>query len=73
MISAKHSCLVSILLCAAMAGCTPANYVRTVRQVPLRCEVQVCANLNTGLARCDCRSAEQVERQLREASWLPAE
>jgi hypothetical protein len=71
--SAKLFYAVSILLGVAVAGCTPANHVRNVRQEPLKCEVRICTNLNTGLARCDCRSSEQAERQLREASWLSAE
>jgi hypothetical protein len=73
MFSAKRSYVVSILLCVAMAGCSPANYTRTVRLEQQKCEVQVCTELNTGVARCDCRSAEQLQRQLREVSWIPAD
>ncbi|MDY6947264.1 MAG: hypothetical protein SXG53_16250 [Pseudomonadota bacterium] len=73
MFSAKRFYGVSILLCMALAGCMPANFTRSVRLEQQECDVQVCTELNTGLARCDCKSTEQVERQLREASWLPLE
>lgn len=69
MFSTKRCYVAALLLCLSAAGCTPANYVRTVRQVP-QCEVQVCVNPDTGLQRCDCRTTEQVERQFREAGWL---
>lgn len=70
MLYRKRACVISILLCVAAAGCTPANFVQNVRPAPKRCEVRVCLNPQTGLQRCACQTFQQTERQLREAGWL---
>ena len=68
MLSATRLFVGSILLCAGVAGCTPAHFVQRAQPAP-RCEVRVCRDLGTGLARCDCKSHEQVVRQGREVLW----
>lgn len=64
---------VAILLSGAIAGCTPANYVRTALETPLECGVRVCTDANSPMQRCTCQSSRLVERQLREAGYLPAD
>ena len=59
----------AILLSATAAGCTPAHFVQRAQPVQA-CEVRVCTNFGGDVARCGCRSAEQVQRQLREAGFL---
>jgi hypothetical protein len=69
----KRSFAVSILLCVATAGCTPANYVRTLRPGPQSCDVRVCLNPHSGVERCDCQTTEHTQRQLREAGLLQSQ
>lgn len=57
---------VTFVLCAGLAGCTPANFVQRVRPAP-PCNVQICTTAGAGQARCNCRTHEQVQRQLRES------
>lgn len=69
MLSRTRLYVSAIVLSVGVAGCTPANFVQRIRPAP-KCEVQVCLNPHIGSQRCDCRSAQQVERQLREAGFL---
>ncbi len=62
-------CVSAILLSAAVTGCTPANSVQRI-QPAAPCEVRVCTNAGGVVAKCDCRSTERVERQLREGGFL---
>lgn len=62
--------VMTVLLSVGAAGCVPAHHVRVVRQAPARCEVRVCLNPHTSFQRCDCQTAQQTQRQLREAGWL---
>lgn len=59
----------AILLSATAAGCTPAHFVRRA-QPPAACEVRVCTYFGAVATQCGCRSARQVERQLREAGFI---
>jgi hypothetical protein len=66
MILSKRSYVTFILLCAGVAGCTPANFIQRARTAP-PCNVQICTNMGAGPARCECQTHEQVRRQVREA------
>lgn len=65
MIFTTRFSLVSILLGLGLAGCTPAHFVQRARPAPT-CDVQVCLNIGAGLARCECKSHQQIQRQMRE-------
>jgi hypothetical protein len=58
----------SILFGAGVAACTPAAYVQQPR-IARHCDVKVCRDLNTGLARCECKTHEQLARQGRDVLW----
>jgi hypothetical protein len=47
----------------SVAGCIPANYIKRA-QAAKPCDVTVCANIWTGLERCDCIQHRDVQRQL---------
>lgn len=70
MLPRKRASLVSILLCVATTGCTPAHFVQNVRPTPKKCEVRVCLNPDSGLQKCACQTFQQTERQFREAGWI---
>ncbi|MET0536134.1 MAG: hypothetical protein ABW171_18105 [Steroidobacter sp.] len=70
--SATRMYMSAILLSVGLAGCTPAHFVQRARPVQ-RCEVQMCVNLGTGLARCECKTHEQLIRQTRHGFWPHAE
>ena len=72
MIFTKRFCLICVLLCVGVAGCTPANFIQRVRSAP-PCEVQICMNIGAGLPRCDCKSRPQLQRQIREVWALRLE
>ena len=72
MSSAVRFYIGAIVVCMGLAGCTPAHFVQ--RAQPVRqCQVNVCTNLGTGFARCECKSREQLVQQTRHSFWPHAE
>ena len=67
MVFTKRFYATSILLCAGLAGCTPANFIQRARPAP-PCDVQMCLNVGASPARCACQTHEQVQRQIWE-TW----
>jgi hypothetical protein len=68
MCSAMRSFGYAILLALGLAGCTPAAFVQRARP-PQPCDVQMCLNLGTGFARCECKTHDQLVRQTRHGFW----
>lgn len=74
MASAVRSCvpvrsrLCALVLAVGVAGCTPAAWVQRTHPVQ-QCDVRVCTNLDTGLARCVCTTHAEMMRQTRHGFW----
>ena len=68
MSSVVRSCVLMIVSGLGLAGCTPAAFVQRPAQF-VQCEVQVCTNLGTGMARCDCKTHERLAEETRRGFW----
>ena len=61
-----RSLLGSALLCVAVSGCIPANYIQRSTRLSQQCEVIVCRDMGASPGRCGCRSYSEVTRQMKE-------
>ena len=61
-----RSLLGSALLCVAVSGCIPANYIQRPAQLSQHCAVIVCRDMGASPGRCGCRTHSEVTRQMKE-------